>query len=119
MKPCTDKDLDDFIEKAAKIDEAIPTLRRSGKLVKDKTNRLEKYRDFAKDHCIERVYGFQVTQTIFRELTRTQRCFEKFHIKKKINRKIVFASLRCRVKNSNQTIKWVSQTFPKWQRVGY
>ena len=76
MKPCTDNNLDDFIEKATEIDEAIPTLRRSGKLVKDKTNHLEKYRDFAKDHCIEGVYGFQVMQTIFLELTRTQKCFK-------------------------------------------
>ena len=115
MKPCTGKDLDDFIEKAAEIDEAIPTLCCSGKLVKDKTNCLEKYRDFGKDHCIEGVYGFQVLQTIFRELTRTQKFFKKSYIKKKLNRKIGFASLRCRVKNSNQTIKWVSQAFPpKW-----
>ena len=75
MKPCTGKDLDDFIEKAAEIDEAIRTLCCSGKLVKDKTNCLEKYRDFGKDHCIEGVYGFQVLQTIFRELTRTQKFF--------------------------------------------
>ena len=69
MKPCTGKDLDDFIEKAAEIDEAIPTLCCSGKLV------IEKYGDFGKDHCIEGVYGFQVLQTIFRELTRTQKFF--------------------------------------------
>ena len=103
MKPCTGKDLDDFIEKAAEID---------GKLVKDKTDRIEKYGDFGKDHCIEGVYGFQVLQTIFRELTRTQKFFKKSYIKKKLNRKIGFASLRCQVKNSSQTIKWVSQAFP-------
>ena len=93
---------------------AIPILCCSGKLVKDKTNRLGKCRDFAKDHCIEGVYGFQVTQTNFGELTRTQKYFKKSYIKKKLNRKIGFASLRWRVKNSNQTIKWVSQSFPKW-----
>ena len=113
MTPCTGKDLDDVIEKAAEIDEAIPTLPRSGKLVKDKRNRLEKYRDFAKHHCIEGAYGFQVTQTIFREIIRTQKCFKKSYIKKKLNRTLGFASLRCQVKNSNQTIKWVSQAFPK------
>ena len=42
-----------------------------------------------------------------------QKSPKKSSIKKKLNRKIGFASLRCRVKNSNQTIKWVSQAFPK------
>ena len=82
MKPCTDKDGDDFIEKAAVTDEAIPKLCRSGKLAIDKTNCLKKYRDFAKGHCIEGVYGFQVTQTIFRKLTRTQKCLKSLILRK-------------------------------------
>ena len=113
MKTCTDKGLDDFIKKAAEIDEDKPTLCCSGKLMKVKTNGLEKFWDFTKDHCIKGVYGFQVMQTIFRQLTRTQKCFKKSYIKKKLNRKISFDSLRCQVKNSNQTTKWVSQPFPK------